>query len=96
MKKNLKFITIAFIICGLVTVIVYSQLPLQMPMQFSLSGEVNYTLPKYIGVSVMPLLALGITLWQYYQEEFDTKNSLIVAFMLFINCCFISFIAFCL
>lgn len=94
MKKSKKIVIGAYLLCIFVTAIVYPFLPNQMPMQFSLSGEVNYTFPKYLGVWAIPLLSLGIALWQNYQEELDTKNAIMIACLLAFNCCFISIIAF--
>lgn len=94
MKKSKRIVIGAFLFCFLVTAIVYSFLPDQMPMQFSLSGEVNYTFPKYLGVCVIPLLSLGITLWQSFQGELDIKHAMMIACLLALNCGFISFIAF--
>lgn len=94
MKKSVRILIAAFVICVVVTVLIYPAIPDQMPMQFSLTREVNYTFPKYIGVSVIPLLALSVAIWKNMQGELDMKNAIMVACLLVFNCCFIGFIAF--
>lgn len=62
-------IILSFII---VAAILYPRLPAQLPMQWSMNGEVNYTLPKLPVVSVMVLVDLGFgiyTLWLHRSAQ---------------------------
>ena len=63
MKKKEINILIGMIMFYLIYVLlIYPKLPSDLPMQFSISGEVNWTLPKPLGIlcsSCIPALVLA-------------------------------------
>ena len=64
MKKKEINILIGMIMFYLIYVLLlYPKLPSDLPMQFSISGEVNWTLPKPLGIlcsSCIPALVLEL------------------------------------
>lgn len=60
----------------LFTVVVYQSLPDDLPMQFSLSGETNWTLPKIYGAWLFPMFTSFVAIYNIYFKPDISKGSI--------------------
>lgn len=60
----------------MITIVVYPNLPNNVPMQFSFSGQVNWSLPKIYGAWFFPAITLGITLYNVYFKPDTSKGAI--------------------
>lgn len=66
-KKNVVFLIPAILM--LIGILLYPSLPDNIPMQFSLSGETNWSMPKVFGAWMMPVLELIIILLDRFKQK---------------------------
>lgn len=93
MKASLKvkllnpkfYIVLAFIICIICTIIFYPFLPNDLPMQFSISGAVNWTLPKALGVLCIPSIALFISAASIKSDSLNFGNMIPIILILCVD-----------
>lgn len=69
-------------------------LPDQLPMQFGSDGTANWTLPKYLGVWLLPALSAFFAYYYHKSKAFDYQKLLMLVVLLLFNLCFLGFIAF--
>lgn len=67
--KKLWLIPIALL---LISAVLYPFLPSDIPMQFSISGEANWTLPKVYAILILPFIE-GIILVTHQKPESRTQ-----------------------
>lgn len=60
----------------LITLFLYNQLPSDMPMQVSLSGSVNWTMPKVYGAWIFPAVSAALALYNINFKP-DTSKGLL-------------------
>jgi uncharacterized membrane protein len=75
MKKSVQTVIMAIAIVGFAALaaFLYPKLPAQIPMQWGLSGKVNYTLPKLPVVCVMLVVDLGFGLYTLFMHRTAAK-----------------------
>lgn len=74
---NSRYIVVIFpIVQILITLFVYNQLPNDLPMQVSMSGEVNWTLPKIFGAWLLPAVSAAVMLYNVYFKPSISKGNL--------------------
>lgn len=56
----------------IVSLCFYPHLPQDLPMQFSIDGSANWTLPKQVGILVFPIIQTLLIL--YYQHVPEKKE----------------------
>lgn len=66
-KKNIWFIFPVILL--FVSLVLYPKLPDDIPMQFNIHGEANWTLPKMIGLWIMPCLQMVLLLYDRKKEN---------------------------
>ena len=66
-KKNLWYIFP--VILMIISLVLYPKLPNEIPMQFNIQGEANWTLPKMFGLWIMPCLQIVLLLWNRKKEN---------------------------
>lgn len=66
-KKNLWYIFP--VILMIISLVLYPKLPDDIPMQFNIQGEANWTLPKMFGLWIMPCLQIVLLLWNRKKEN---------------------------
>lgn len=69
-------IKIVFMITVIVTLCLLPFLPNDLPMQFSNSGEVNWTMPKYFGVLLLPAIMILLSAYYIKEDHFDFQKLL--------------------
>lgn len=79
-KKNIWFIFP--VILMIISLVLYPKLPDDIPMQFNIHGEANWTLPKMIGLWIMPCLQLVLLLWNRKKENNSTPLVIILLSMI--------------
>ena len=67
LRQTARYLLIAY---GLVLAGLFPFLPNDIPMQYSMTGAVNYTFPKFLALIVMFALNLGLVV--YFDQK--TKN----------------------
>ena len=82
-KKNIWFLCPIVLI--IISLILYPRLPEDIPMQFNIHGEANWTLPKMIGLWIMPCLQIVLLLWNRNKE--NNNAGLVVVLLMFIQLC---------
>ncbi len=98
--KTTSMITLVLIALALLAgAVLWNQLPDQMASHWNVNDEVDGTIPKFWGVSLMPLITLGILVLflvlpemdplkaniAQFRESFNLFIVLMVAFMLYIH-----------
>ncbi len=84
MKKNLVYplMGLSLAIFAIFAVLNYSALPLDMPMQIGITGNVNWTLPKPLAIGAMAILLIAVSvqfiLHFRQQDNAGLKESLVV------------------
>jgi uncharacterized membrane protein len=75
MKKSVQIVIMALCIIGFLVLaaFLYPKLPAQIPMQWGLSGKVNYAWPKLPVVIVMVLVDLGFGLYTLFVHRTAVK-----------------------
>ncbi len=61
--------------------LVYPFLPNDLPMQFSLSGEVNWTLPKMVGILMFLAVPLILNIMTLKKKEKE-MSSIVTSFLI--------------
>lgn len=84
----------AFIACILITACLFPFLPNDLPMQFSSIGSVNWSLPKYIGVWFLPVIALGLCFYHHKKQTLDYHRAFTMIMLLIIDIVFLSVITY--
>lgn len=79
-KKNLWFIFPIVLI--IISIILYPKLPQDIPMQFNTRGEASWTLPKMIGLWIMPCVQWILLLWNHKKENNSTGLVIILLSMI--------------
>lgn len=87
-------VKIVFVIAILVTLCLFPFLPNDLPMQFSNSGEVNYTMPKYFGAFLLPAIAAFLSAYYMKDDHFDFQKLILIILLLLIQIGFLCYIAF--
>lgn len=82
----------ALILMVLSTIALYPFLPNDLPMQFGSSGQVNWTLPKMIGVCVISIITLCMLSYKYSKN--DARQFILSLVLALFNMGFLSYIAF--
>lgn len=88
MKKGRMFELIVLILIILINIISYKYVPENMAINFSLTGKVNYSVNKTIGLSIIPIVALLMFLIGFLpSEKNDNKLATygIYGIILFLN-----------
>lgn len=95
--KDPKFILMfAFVICTICTILLLPMLPNELPMQFGSDGGVNWTLPKYIGILIMPAFASFFAAYYIKNGQFNYPQLAKILLLLILDIGFLGFIAFCI
>lgn len=84
-----------FILCLIATICLLPCLPYDLPMQFGNHGEVNWTLPKYIGVCLIPAIAALLSSYYIKMASLEYRHTFIIILLLIIHLGFLSYIALC-
>lgn len=87
-------VKIVFVIAMIVTFCLFPFLPNDLPMQFSNSGEVNWTMPKYFGVFLLPAIAAFLSAYYMKDDHFDFQKLILIILLLLIQIGFLCYIAF--
>lgn len=66
-KKNIWYIFPVILL--IVSLVLYPKLPDDIPMQFNIHGEANWTLPKMFGLWIMPCLQMVLLLYDRKKEN---------------------------
>lgn len=66
-KKNIWYIFPVILL--IVSLVLYPKLPDDIPMQFNIHGEANWTLPKMFGLWIMPCLQMVLLLYDCKKEN---------------------------
>lgn len=89
-----KWLYLVFVVMILVTLCFLPFLPDDLPMQFSSDGNVNWTMPKYLGVWGIPAIAALLSAYYIKANTFDYNKLLMILLLLIINLGFLGFIVF--
>ena len=84
---------LACIVMIITTLLLFPMLPDNLPMQFGSDGGVNWSLPKIIGVCIIPLLTLFMITYRNDQQQ-SYRVAYIACGMCILNLGFLSYIAF--
>lgn len=87
-------VKLIFVIAIIVTLCLFPFLPNDLPMQFSNSGEVNYTMPKYFGAFLIPAIAAFLSAYYMKDDHFDFQKLILIILLLLIQIGFLCYIAF--
>lgn len=79
-KKNIWFIFP--VILMIISLVLYPKLPDDIPMQFNIHGDANWTLPKMFGLWIMPCLQLALFLWNRKKENNSTPLVIVLLSMI--------------
>ena len=79
-KKNIWYLFP--IVLMIISLILYPKLPDDIPMQFNMQGEANWTLPKMIGLWMMPCLQIVLLLWNRKKENNSTPFVIVLLSMI--------------
>lgn len=93
MKRNQKILLVGCLLCifpMFLFLLRYNQLPAEIPIQFSFSGEVSNTAPKAVFVFIMPIAASLLNVFAYAKGNGDEDkiipgNLLVPAIFIIIN-----------
>lgn len=66
-KKNIWYIFPVILL--IVSLVLYPKLPDDIPMQFNIHGEANWTLPKMFGLWIMPCMQMLLLLYDRKKEN---------------------------
>ena len=66
-KKNIWYIFPVILL--IVSLVLYPKLPDDIPMQFNIHGDANWTLPKMFGLWIMPCLQMVLLLYGRKKEN---------------------------
>lgn len=66
-KKNIWYIFPVILL--IVSLVLYPKLPDDIPMQFNIHVEANWTLPKMFGLWIMPCLQMVLLLYDRKKEN---------------------------
>lgn len=94
-KSKYNGIVIALFVLTLIYMVyLYPKLPNDLPMQFSMSGEVNWTLPKLLGLFMSLGIELILIVSYLVKKENEMSTFMITVLVCLIMNGFMSYIAF--
>lgn len=93
-KEPVFYVRLLFLLCIIATILLFPFLPNDLPMQFSASGEANWTMPKIFGVLMIPAIVLFLQAYYKQQTNLDISKACFLSLLLIFDIGFLAFVAF--